>query len=202
MQPAEDIVDLVFGLRGTTIAADYADLLWEALAAAQPWLAEEHALGVHPLGRIGVGDGLLFVSHHSRLVLRLPQGRVAQASGLAGSTFDLGGTVTLGAAKVKPIKAERVLYSSRVLAGTEDEAEFLAACRRLLGELKIASAELVVGKSARARLAGRDEPGYSLMVHGVGAEDSLRLQRAGLGAHRRRGCGIFVPHRSVAPVGA
>ena len=43
-------------------------------------------------------------------------------------------------------------------------------------------------------------PGFSLMLHGLRAEHSLRLQRAGLGLQHKRGCGIFVQHRSVAPL--
>ena len=202
MRSPEDIVDLVFGLHGTTIAVDYADLLWQALAVAQPWLADEAALGVHPLGRIGVGDGCLYLSRHSRLVLRLPHGRVEQAGQLAGSSIDLGGSVTLGAAKVRTLAAERVLYSFCVLVGTAGEDEFVGACRRELDDLGVADADLVVGKPTSLRVAGEVQQGYSLMVHGVRPEESLRLQRVGLGTERRRGCGLFVPHKSVAPVGA
>jgi hypothetical protein len=44
--------------------------------------------------------------------------------------------------------------------------------------------------------------GFSLMLHGLSVADSLRVQRAGIGPHRLLGCGIFVPHRSAAAVGA
>lgn len=196
-----DVVDLVFGLRGSTIAVDYADLLWERLCAAQPWLGDEPALSVHPLGRIGHGDGCIYLSRHSRLVLRLPESRVEEARRLCGSRIDLGGAATLGTATVKPLKAERVLYSHCVLAGAEDEGEFVAACRGLLGDIMITSAQLLVGKVCRARVGGRQETGYSLMVHGCSGEESLRLQGTGLGAGRQRGCGIFVPHKSVTAVG-
>ena len=42
---------------------------------------------------------------------------------------------------------------------------------------------------------------FSLMLHGLTASDSLRLQELGLGRHRLLGCGIFVPHKSAAAVG-
>ena len=43
---------------------------------------------------------------------------------------------------------------------------------------------------------------FSMMLHGLGPEQSLRLQQRGLGPHRLLGCGLFVPHKSAAAVGA
>jgi len=40
------------------------------------------------------------------------------------------------------------------------------------------------------------------MVDQLSAAQALRLMEHGLGAHRRLGCGLFVPHRSAAAVGA
>jgi hypothetical protein len=40
------------------------------------------------------------------------------------------------------------------------------------------------------------------MLHALPAEQSLRLQKRGLRPHRLMGCGIFVPHKSAAAVGA
>lgn len=197
-----DIVDMVFSLSGGPIAADYADLLWESLRVAQPWLEDEASLGIQPLGRIGQGAECIFLSRHSRLVLRLPQARVDAVRRLTGAKLDLGGPVTVGAGKVKKLQAARVLYSSCVLTGAADEVSFVAACRRMLEGILPASAGLVVGKPQRLRVAGREEQGYGLMVHGFSPEESLCLQRSGLGAQHRHGCGVFVEHRSVAPVGA
>lgn len=202
MTATDDIVDVIFSLTGGPIAADYADLLWEGLRSAQPWLEEEAALGIHPLGRIGQGAGCLFLSRHSRLVLRLPQARVDSARRLSGASLDLGGPASVGEGKVKKLQPARVLYSSCVLTGAADEGEFVAACRRMLEGILPASAGLVVGKPQQVRVAGREEQGYGLMVHGFSPEESLCLQRSGLGARHRHGCGVFVEHRSVAPVGA
>jgi hypothetical protein len=44
--------------------------------------------------------------------------------------------------------------------------------------------------------------GYSLMLDGLSPADSLRVLEAGLGRHRRLGCGLFVPHKSAAAVRA
>jgi hypothetical protein len=41
---------------------------------------------------------------------------------------------------------------------------------------------------------------FSLMLHALPPDQSLRLQHHGLGVHRLLGCGIFVPHKSAAAV--
>jgi hypothetical protein len=43
--------------------------------------------------------------------------------------------------------------------------------------------------------------GFSLMLDALSPDHSLRMLEAGLGRHRRLGCGLFVPHRSAAAVG-
>ncbi|MRR50372.1 MAG: type I-MYXAN CRISPR-associated protein Cas6/Cmx6, partial [Rhodocyclaceae bacterium] len=60
--------------------------------------------------------------------------------------------------------------------------------------------QMVCGKARSARAGGCERAGFSLMLHGLGSKDSLRLQRHGLGAARQRGCGVFVPHKAVVAV--
>lgn len=201
MSDTPEIVDVVFPLRGGTIANDYADLLWQAVREALPWADEEPALAIHPLGRIGEGEGCRFLSRHSRLVLRLPTSRVGDAGALAGRSLDLGGTVKVdGEGKVRELALAKVVYSSFVTVGMAGEVEFVAECRRLLAEAGIAG-EAIVGKAQEMRVGDEEVRGFSLLLHGLRGEHSLRLQGAGLGTQRKRGCGVFVQHRSVAPVG-
>jgi hypothetical protein len=40
------------------------------------------------------------------------------------------------------------------------------------------------------------------MLTGLRPAESVRVQTAGLGPHRKLGFGIFVPHRSTAAVGS
>jgi hypothetical protein len=49
---------------------------------------------------------------------------------------------------------------------------------------------------------GAPVTGYSLMLDGLSPAASLRVLESGLGRHRRLGCGVFVPHKSSAAVGA
>lgn len=194
-----ETVDLVFALRGKAVALDYADVLWRALAAQLPWLAEEALAGVHPLAGVSPGDHELYLTRRARLALRLPAARVDAAQALCGAQLDLRGTVEVGEASVRPLSPIKTLYSSFVTVGVNTEDEFLAACGEQLTAAGIA-AQLVCGKAHVGRGEGGDWRGFSLMLFGLSEEDSLRMQRSGLGGERKRGCGIFIPHKSVAAV--
>lgn len=196
----EEFVDLAFGLAGEGVPEDYADPLWQALRAALPWLDEDQTVGVHPLARVSPGAGRIYLSKHTRLTLRLATARVEQARALCGARLELPGAVTVGEAKMRPLAPAKVMYSPFVAVGLTDEAAFVAECRRQLALLSV-EAQPIVGMAQSMQVGGVRVQGFTLMLHGLRAEDSLRLQRAGLGAERKRGCGIFVQHRSVAPVG-
>lgn len=194
---ATEVVDLVFGLRGSSVTPDYADGLWLALLTYLPWLAEVDELGVHPLAGMAPGGAELYLSRHSRLILRLPRGRCEAAQGLQGARLEIGGTVEVVAAAVRPLQPATVVHAGMVALDEEEEARFLASCRDSLAAIGIGG-DLLCGK--RRESGGR--VGYSVMVRDVSPADSLRLQQHGIGAGRRQGCGIFVPHKSTDPVTA
>lgn len=200
------VVDMVFGLRGRAVALDHADRLWRGLHSALPWIEAEEGAGVHPLAGVSRGDGEMYLTRRARLTLRLPRHRGDDARMLVGARLDLGGEVEVEVAEVaegamvRPLVSAKVLYSPFVTMGETDEGRFLATCREQLAAAGIAG-ELVCGKARRAMGEHGGWSGFSLMVHGLGAEESLRLQRQGLGGERKRGCGIFVPHKTVAAVG-
>jgi CRISPR-associated protein Cas6 len=194
-----DVVDLAFALRGEAVPEDYADALWRALAAALPWLAEDELLGVHPLARISPAQGRSYLSSHTRLTLRLGRDKVAQARALCGMRLEMDPALEVGEAKERPLTPAKVMYSPFVTTGDADEQAFVAECKRQLAELGV-DGQTVVGKVQGMRVGGEAVTGFSLMLHDLRPEHSLRLQRAGLGLHRKRGCGLFVQHKSIAPL--
>jgi CRISPR-associated protein Cas6 len=194
-----DIVDVVFPLSGESVALDYADLLLQALLARLPWLADEAAAGVHPLGAVSPGDHVLYLAKRAKLALRLPAERVDATRVLTGERLDLGGEVAVGAASVRPLTPFRTLYSSFVTVGEADEYAFLDACGAQLKAMAIV-AETICGKPRHGAGSHGQWHGFSLMLHGLNEDQSLRLQREGLGFERKRGCGIFIPHKSIAAV--
>ena len=201
-QPSAVMVDVVFSLEDATLGDDHACALSLAVRRALPWFDEEPEAGILPLSGMARGNGVRFVGRRSRLVLRLPVRCSASAGALAGVRLDLDGiTLEVGASRVRPLLPARgVVYSHFVSVGTEDELEFLALCKAMLAERGL-KPQLITGKARELRTAEGLVRGFSLMLHGLGAAESLAVQEAGLGEHRALGCGIFIPHKSVVAVG-
>lgn len=195
-----DAIDLVFALRGRAVMADYADRLRGELVRCLPWLAEEVRAGVHPLGGLSEGVGEHYLSGRSKLTLRVPRERVEQAQALSGQRLDLGGTAEVGNLSLRELSPAAVLYSSFVSYGMADEAVFMTECHREVEGLGFRHVRLICGKARRSAGDSAEVFGFSLMVHGLSAAESLRLQSSGLGGLRQSGCGIFVPHKSIAAV--
>ena len=197
------MVDVVFSLEDATLGDDHADALSLAVRRALPWLDAEAEAGILPLSGLARGNGVRFVGRRSRLALRLPIHRTASADSLVGATLDLGGVeLKVGSSSVRPLfPARGVVHSHLVSVGTGDEIEFLARCTHLLAERGL-KPQLITGKAHELRSAQGVVRGFSLMLHGLAAAESLAVQEAGLGAHRALGCGIFLPHKSVVAVGS
>lgn len=196
-----DSIDLVFALQGSSLLPDYALPLWQSLRLMLPWLNDEAGAGIHPIGGTSAGAGILYLSHRARLTLRLPQHRVAAAHALCGLRLDLGGGIKIGESRQRALLPTQAQYSSCVAFACSDEEEFLALCTKRLDEMDI-SCSLVCGK-AKAKAGEKGEiRGFSLMLHGLSLDDSLRIQQLGLGDARKLGCGIFVPHKTATAVGA
>jgi CRISPR-associated protein Cas6 len=199
--PPAFMVDLVFPLAGRNLPRDHAQLLRQGLQQAMPWLGDEPLAGVHSVKLIAGNEAQALLSQRARLLLRLPRQRVDAASELAGGTLDLGGCVVrLGVPHLRELQPYATLYAPAVAAPGEEESVFLLDVDRELQALQV-RAQRVCGKRARRQLQGRDTTTFSLMLHGLSPQDSLRMQEHGLGPHRLLGCGIFVPHKSAAAVG-
>lgn len=197
------MVDVVFSLEDGSFDDDHADALSLAVRSALPWFDDEPEAGILPLSGLAHGNnGQCYVGRRSRLALRLPIHRSASADFLAGRRLDLGGRwLTLGKSSMRPLLPARgVVYSHLVSVGTADEIEFLALSSSLLAKRDL-KPQLISGKARQLRTAAGPVRGFSLMLHGLGAADSLAIQEAGLGSHRAFGCGIFIPHKSVVAVG-
>ncbi len=196
------MVDVVFSLASGTLDDDHASALSLAVRSVLPWFDEEPEAGILPLSGLARGNGVHFVGRRSRLALRLPIHRSASADSLAGARLELDGmTLEVGASSVRQLfPARGVVYSHFVSVGADDEIEFLARCKSLLAARGL-KPQLITGKARELRTAQGVVRGFSLMLHGLGAAESLAVQEAGLGAHRALGCGLFIPHKSVVAVG-
>lgn len=210
----DEVVDLVFAIRCRGIPSDHALALSREVVARLPWLATGPHCAVQTVHGAPSGNGwyrpdvddrdaLIHLSRRARLWLRLPRGRVDDALALEGATLDVDGhELVVGEASVRPLNPMATLFCRYVVAPEEvaDEGAFLAWAAGQLRALGVPARKLMCGRESRVRSGEGDLAVRSLMVAELGAEASLRLQRQGIGSHQAMGCGVFIPHKGIAPV--
>ena len=198
--PADGTMDVVFPMDARTLPRDHAQALQQALCAQWPWLAAEPLAGIHPIKVVhGLGESAL-LSQRVRLVLRVGAPRAAELLAFQGIALQVAGeTLRLGAPHLRELPPHATLYAYRVAADSADELAFMAAVDRELGELGIGGVP-VCGLHHRMQVSGRPVDTFSLMLHQLAPQQSLLLQRCGVGPQRLLGCGLFVPHKSAAAV--
>ena len=86
-------VDVIFPLRGESIAIDHAYALYSAVSAAprMDWFHDAADVGMFSIRGTSAGDGRLSLDERSRLRLRVPETRVRDVLPLAGKSLRLGG---------------------------------------------------------------------------------------------------------------
>lgn len=198
--PAARWVDFSFAVTGVSVGQDYADALHEALRQLAPWLDDEPLAAVHPLRGLTPAAESLLLGGRARLVLRVPEARIETCEGLQGGILDLPLPLRIGRASRRELLSHPVLHSTQVITGAGDESDFVIDIDDAVAALGL-DCTIIVGRRRELRIGGRLRSAFSLMLHGLSVEDSLKAQAQGLGLHRKLGCGIFVPHRSVAAVG-
>lgn len=211
MEQQSPIVDLSFDLRGMSIPADHGYALYAAVSRHLPWLHGNETAGIHPIHGHLVGGRQLALNRASRLVLRLPADRIAEAIRLAGRRLDVDGlALAVGTPSVHPLLPHPSLVSRLVvIRGFTEAGPFLEAVGRQLAERDIiGSTALAPHLHQRAlqdqtgshdlfvrrtlRVCGREVVGFAVGVRGLSPQDSMKLQALGLGGRRRFGCGVFV----------
>lgn len=200
---APEMIDLQFDLVGTTIPADSALLLSEALIAQLPWLGDDDRIGIQHLkgAETNTGDTSLHINRRSKLFLRAPKSRVDDLQQLVGKTLDLAGhALQIGNFKTRAFSPFGNIYAHFVDTGSASEEQFVQdVMRELDGHFQIRCG-FICGKQQTLKSASGPLFGYSLMLHDVPPHKSLQLQDEGMGRNRLLGCGIFIPHKSIAAV--
>ncbi len=193
-------VDAVFPMEAQSLPRDHAQALQQALCGQFPWLQTDAIAAVHPIKLVaGNGDqGLL--SRRTRLILRVASHRMPELMALVSTELDVAGCrLRLSSAHPHELQPHSTLYSYMVASDGAGEVSFMAAVERELSELTIGG-ERVCGKRGQMLVSGQVIETFSLMLHALPLDQSLRLQQHGLGPLRLLGCGVFVPHKSAAAV--
>ncbi len=194
--PHPEMIDIVFDVSGEMLPATYPYALWEELTRLAPELLAEKSVGVIPMRIAESNEGLL-LPKRAKLALRLPLELVEVALNLAQKQMQIGeSALRLGAGKTRPIQPHPTLHA-HLVTGADDEVMFVAEITEALGEMRV-QAKLICGQRRALSEGDRVITGYSLVLHDLSPEDSLRVQYAGLGKERRFGCGIFVPYKVIS----
>ena len=197
------MIDLQFDLIGTTIPADNAQLLSDALLKRLPWLGEHAGAGIQHLkgAETNSGDVTLNINRRTKLFMRVPKARVDDLQILRGQSLDLmGHSLQIGSFKTRAFSPFAHIYAHFVDTGSAGEEQFVQdVMRELDGHFKLRCG-FICGRQQTMQSTSGPLYGYSLMLHDVPPHKSLQIQDEGLGRNRLLGCGIYIPHKSITPV--
>lgn len=207
----DDIVDLAFSIQCRCLPVDHSYSLSQAISAALPWFADEPDAGLHTIHVAESGNGwmrpddpqaLLHLSRRTKLMLRLPKRRIADAGRLTGRTLDIGGNaMQVEKAVVRPLSAITTLFSRYIVSGEGmDEMAFMREAQALLADMGIKPKKMLCGIERVIATPERKIHTRSLMLADLSVEESVRLQQRGLGPGRTLGCGLFLPHKDINEV--
>lgn len=191
-----EMIDVVFEVSGGMLPAAYPYALWNELTRLIPSLADAQDIGIIPLRMATSEEGML-LPKRAKMALRLPQELVDVVSNLAQQQLQIAGsTLQLGGCKIRAIQPYSTLHA-QLVRGADDELAFVAEVEAALAAMEV-KAKLICGQHRTLVDADRVISGYSLVLHDLTPEGSLRVQCAGLGEERRFGCGIFVPYKVIS----
>ncbi len=204
-----EIIDAVFAIYCPSLPVDHAFALSQAIQAELPWFAAEPGAGLHTVHgaasgsgwmRPEGGDAVLQLSRRARLALRLPLRRLDDAAALVGRSLDIAGhALRIDKLAPRPLSRITTLFSRCVLMpDCSDEIGFLRAATAQLDAYGIRPARVLCGRITPLATPARTYQTRSLMLAGLTREQSLAMQRDGLGEARTLGCGVFIPHKDIA----
>jgi len=201
-------IDLVFSLTGQTLPLDNGYIVYSALSRICPAIHQLDNISIHPIAGIPESSKELRLTQHSKLQIRLPVDLIPFIyESLAGQTFSIGqNQFQLGIPEYNSLNPFPDLYSRLViirLRRFQEPQRFLEAAKRQLERLNIQG---TITLSTRAngqpqcrQLTIKNQSGtsavkgFGVQVTNLSAEDSITLQKYGMGGKSKMMCGVFVP---------
>ncbi len=193
----EYMIDLVFELGGETPPPSYPFALWEEILRLAPHLEAQNQVGVLPL-RLPANSAGMMLQKRAKLVLRLPKETAERtAKCITGQQIEVDGCgLNLGVASMRAINAYPTIHAHMV-AGASNEVLFMNDVSEQLAALGV-SGNLICGKRDTLENGQQSIYGFSLVIHDLKPDASLKLQHNGLGDSRQYGCGIFIPYKLIS----
>ncbi len=208
----KDVADLGFRVEcrgGLTV--DHAYALYQAVSRMLPWFETDPDVALHTLHGAESGNGwlrpykeneLLYLSKRTRLRLRLPKSRFEDAMVLEGQTIDIGGcSIKINQPTLRALSTQTTLFARALVSqNTQSEHAFLHEATGMLNAKGIHPKRMMGGRRHAIKTSDKTLYVRSLMIVDLAFDESIRLQRTGLGTEQKLGCGIFLPHKSIDAV--
>jgi CRISPR-associated protein Cas6 len=199
LQAPSPFIDLLFPVRGARIALDHGYRLYAAIAhmletTDRPWFHDNGDIGLHLIRGRYQGKGQLALTNQSHIGIRAPGSLIHRFLPLAGKRIVVADEeLELGMPRPHTLRPATSLYSHMVTTRNgDDEARFDAEISRQLTERAI-DGKVQRGPRRVFRIKDKCVVAHSLLVTQLTAEESVRLQEAGVGGRRKLGCGVFLP---------
>ena len=185
-------VDLCFRVVGARIPVDHGFGLYGALSRVLPFIHEDNDLGIKLIRGRYAGGGMLDISPHSELVLRIPAGSIGTFLPLAGKTLEvLTCRLSVGAPATRALIPSATLHSRLVSTRNgHDQARFETEMKNQMERLGV-NGRISVASRRTFAVHGKQVVGYSVSATELTAEESIVVQERGLGGRRKMGCGFF-----------
>ena len=204
----DDVVDVIFSIRCRTLPVDHAYALSQTITAALPWFADEDHTAIHTIHVAETSNGwirpegpddLLHLSKRTKFTLRVPNHRIDDAKALIGMSLQVAGNdLEITKASIRNLSALTTLFSRYVITeGTKDETEFLARCQQELANMNIKVKKMLCGIEKNINTPDGKIKTRSLMLADLEFDETISIQRQGLGSQQLLGCGIFIPHKDI-----
>jgi len=201
LNPQLPYVDLSFSIMGKTLPIDHGYGLYAALTYLKPLLHSLDNISIQTIPGIPDEDGSLLLNEHSRLRIRISADNIPLVYPFAGKSITIGKhRIRLGIPDIYLLKAVENLRSRIVvIKGYEEPEAFLEAVQRQLEKLGIQGIASIPtkadGKPERRSIKIKrfTVVGFGLEVTNLNDEDSVTLQKYGIGGKHKMGCGVFIP---------
>ena len=121
---------------------------------------------------------------------------------IIGQTLQLGDwQIEIGESSIRKLSLLGTLFSHAVSCDEHlPEEDFLAVVAGQLDGMDISVSKMICGKAGSIRTDTENIFTRSLMIADLKPEESVRLQKQGIGESRNLGCGIFIPHKGIDAV--
>ena len=206
-----DIVDVNFKIKCAQLPLDHAHQLSEAIIKELPWIEGNESAGIHLIHGAESGNGwirptdpdeLIYPSRRTLFTIRTPQEFVANVQALDGTSINVCDTfIEFSKPTIRKLSKLTTIFARYVLADQiDDENSFLNEMIELLAKKNIRPKKMMSGRATTMRFPGKTLSARSLMIDGIDVTESVLLQQQGLGAGRKFGCGLFLPHKGIDAV--